>query len=490
MSKLKISDNLFLEKAELVRLQEFFGPSGWQRALKSFVKSYGVVQNNITTSFGVVSSATTNSVDVLPGLAYDSEMEAIVSEERVTIPLGTVVANQDKWIILSRAVTNAERGRVSIQSDGSMVGIGTEFAKVLRGQPNFPTKVRFTDSAQNTREYEVVSVISNTSAILSGGFVPESGLRYSVVGAFTPGFIPSADDREIYEHDSFAISVVNSADKPQVSDDEFVIAQIKYNIGGTYDIADLRGSCRFSVQSISSSGSSQTSDGKNPLVSLIGIQRVGGTAWGDEFVRLELLIEFAYKITSFDYASNGGNYVLTISSGFCNALTVNPVSIPNGLLNGFVVLNRDNMRSVKILSQTANVLSIENNENAALLLSDNSDLIIVPDFYQMEVAAIVDSNVDEASIPFTKQVGTADGRMRMCIDVKYPQSGNALLQDSVGIQLKYRLSSGDGQRGYPFAFNTATYHDYIHGIDATAGDGHIDVELASIVPVEPERNYS
>lgn len=489
MSKLKISDNLFLEKAELVRLQEFFGPSGWQRALKSFVKSYGVVQND-ATSFAVVSSAEANSVDILPGLAYNSEMEAIVSEERVTIPLGTAVANQDKWIILSRAVTNAERGRVSIQSDGSLVGIGTEFTKVLRGQPNFPTKVRFVDSDQNVLEYEVVSVISDTNAVLSGGFVPESGMRYSVVGAFTPGFIPSAGDREIYEHDFFAISVVNSVDRPQVSANEFIIAQIKYNVGGTHDIVDLRGSCRFSVQSASSGSSEQASEGRNPMISLTGIQRVGGTAWGEKFARLELFVEFAYKINSFDYASNGGNYSLTISSGSCNALAVDPASLPNGLFNGFVVLNRDNMRSVKILAQTANVLSIENDENASMLLSDNSDLIIIPDFSQLEVAAIVDGNVDEASIPFTKQVGTADGRMRMCIDVKYPQSGDSSLQDSIGIQLKYRLFSGDGQRGYPFAFNTATYHDYIRDIDAIAGNGHIDVELASIVPVEPERNYS
>lgn len=492
MSRVKISENLFLEKNELQHIQKFSGEDGWQRAMRSLVKKYGVVQNEDKTSFAVVVSSVANSVDVLPGLAYNSNMEAIVMEKRVTLSLGAAVTGQDKWIVLRRAVTNNERGMVSVQSDGSLTGVGTEFTKVLRGQPNFPTKVRFTSSSQNIYEYEVVSVVSDTSAILSGNFVAESGMKYSVVGTFTPGFIPSSADKEIYEYDYFNLEIVNSATKPEVTSDEFILARIKYGVGGAWNIVDLRGDYAFSVNPQSESSSDSASNGLNPLVSLLGVRRVGGTAWREKFARIELLVEYAYKITSFDYVSTGSGYTLTISNGSCNALTVVPSAIPNRLFDGFIVLNRENMRSVKIASQTANVLTIENDENASQLLSDNPDLIVVPDFTHMEVMVSAGSNAVMPQIPFTKESGIADGRFRMTIDLEYPDAENPVetVLDTVELRLKYRMFSSAGYRSYPFNFNSASYHDYIDGADKIVGNGVAYVSLSDIVPEEEPKNYS
>lgn len=492
MSRVKISENLFLEKNELQRIQKFSGEEGWQRAIRSLVKKYGVVQNKDKTSFAVVVSSAANFVNVLPGLAYDSNMEAIVMEQRVTLALGAAVTDQDKWVILRRAVTNNERGTVSVQSDGSLTGIGTEFTKVLRGQPNFPTKVRFTSSSQNIYEYEVISVVSDTSAILSGNFVAESGMKYSVVGTFTPGFIPSSVDKEIYEYDHFNLEIVNSATKPEVTSDEFVLARIKYSVGGVWNIVDLRGDCTFSVDSQSRSEGDSGSNGLNPFVSLLGIRRVGGTAWPEKFARIEFLVEYAYKIISFDYVSTGSGYTMTISEGSCNALAVVPSAIPDGLFNGFIILNRENMRSVKIASQIANVLIVENDENASQLLSDNSDLIVVPDYSHMEVMISAGSNVVMPQIPFTKESGSADGRLRMTIDLEYPDTENPVetVLDTVELRLKYRMFSSDGYRGYPFNFNTASYHDYIDGADKIAGNGVAYIDLGSVVPQEEPKNYS
>lgn len=495
MSRVKISENLFLEKNELQRIQKFSGEDGWQRAMRSLVKKYGVVQNEDKTSFAVVASSAANSIDVLPGLAYNSNMEAIVMEQRVTLALGAAVTGQDKWIILRRAVTNNERGTVSVQSDGSLTGVGTEFTKVLRGQPNFPTKVRFTSSSQNIYEYEVVSVVSDTSAILSGNFVAESGMKYSVVGTFTPGFIPSSADKEIYEYDYFSLEIVNSATKPEATNDEFILACIKYGVGGVWSIVDLRGDYAFSVDSQSGSGSSgdSGSNGLNPLVSLLGVRRVGGTAWREKFAHIELFVEYAYKIVSFDYVSAGGGYTLTISEGNCNALgSIVPSAIPNGLFDGFIVLNRDNMKAVKIASQLANVLSIENDENASQLLSENSDLIVVPDFTHMEVMVSAASNVVMSQIPFTKESGAADGRLRMTIDLEYPDADSPSdeVLDTVELRLRYRMFSSSGRRGYPFNFNSGSYYDYIEATEKTSGNGVAYINIGGIVPEEEERNYS
>lgn len=492
MSRIKISENLFLEKNELVRLQKFFGEDGWQRAMRSLVKQYGVVQNEELSSFAVVASATANAVDVLPGLAYNSNMEAIVSDKRVTVPIGAAVSGQDKWVVLRRAVTNNEVGTVSIQTDGSLAGVGTEFTKVLRGQPNFPTKVRFTDSASNIYEYEVVSVNSDTSAVLSGSFVAQSGLHYAVVGTFTPGFTPSDGDKDIYEYDFFEIEVITSEAKPEVGANEFILAQLAYpSGGGVFSIVDLRGDCSFSSTEVNS-GSEEggSSNGKNPLLSLLAVRQVGGTVYGDKFLRLELIIEYAYKVISFDYVSTGDGWVLSISEGSCNAMNLTPAQIPNGTFDGFIVLNRDNMRSVKILSQTANTLLIKNDENTSQLLSENSDLIIVPDFTHLEVIARADSNVDMPEIPFTKETGAADGYLRMTVELEYPNGENAALESVVNMKLKYCMFSSSGHRGHPFSFNTANYQDYTDGVSKSVTDGNIAVNVGALVPTAEDRNYS
>lgn len=487
MSRLKISPNLFLEANELKSAQTFFTTDGWQRAVRALVKHYGVVQNEDLSSFAVVSSAAANSVDVMPGLAFNSQMEAIVSRNRVTIAIGAAVSGQDKWLVLRRATTNDEVGAVAIQSDGSMIGTGTEFTKVLRGQPNFPTKVRFTTSSQNIYEYEVVSVISDTSAILSGSFTAETGLRYSVVGTFTPGFVPSAGDKEIYEYDGFEIEVINSAAKPMVTADEFIIAQLHYSVLSGYTIVDLRGDCAFSGETVLSD---EESRGENPFVSLRSIQRVGGFVEGERFARLELVVEYSYKIESFNYISTESGWLLTVISGSCNALDTVPSSFPNGMFNGFMVVNRENMRAVKVLSQEGNRFTIENRQDASKLLSDNSDLIIVPDFTHLEVMAQCQSNVLYPGVPFTKETGSADGSMRLTVDLEYPREDNVSLESNVNLTLKYRMFSSQGYRGYPFAFNTATYHDYTDDSDKTSTGGAVVINLGSITPGAEERNYS
>lgn len=487
MSKLKISENLFLEKNELVKAQTFFTTEGWQRAVRSLIKKFGVVQNVDLSSFAVVSSASANSVDVLPGLAYNTAMEAIVSVNRVTVPIGAAVTGQDKWIVLRRAITNNEIGTVAIQTDGSLTGTGTEFTKVLRGQPNFPTKVRFTTSAQNVYEYEVVSVVSDTSAVLSGSFTAETGLRYSVVGTFTPGFIPSAGDKEIYEYDHFEIEVINSASRPEVGVDEFIIAQLAYSSENSYSIVDLRGDCAFSAETVVNDNDSV---GQNPFVSLLALRQVGGTLLGERFGRIELLIEYSYKVESFNYISTENGWLLTVLSGSCNAVGTAPSSFPNGMFDGFIVINRDNMRSVKILSQQGNRFTIENRKDAAKLLSDNSDLIIVPDFTHLEVAVSLDSNVLMTNVPFTKETGAADGRLRMTIDVEYPDGEDVSLASTVNLKLKYRMFSSEGYRGYPFTFNAATYHDYTDDTDKTSVAGDVILNVDEMVPTGDQRNYS
>lgn len=76
-------------------------------------------------------------------------------------------STEKRWIVLSHDTTNEEIGTVKISKQGVLSGEGTEFLSVLRGQPNYPTKVRF-NSKINTGDYEVVEVNSDSEAVISG----------------------------------------------------------------------------------------------------------------------------------------------------------------------------------------------------------------------------------------------------------------------------------------------------------------------------------
>ena len=219
MSRLKISDNLFLEVAELNRLVKFLKDDGYKRLFKTFITNYGIVSSGDNSYFKPTADSA-NFVKINAGLAFDSNLDAIVMKEDTILSVSDT--GTKRWIVLSRSVSSLEEGTVSITVDGVLSGVDTRFTEILRGQPNFPTKVKF-NSQFNQGEYEVVEVTSDYNAILSGSFRAENGLKYSVVGTFTPGFQVPDDRKEIYEYDSYNLRIVDADDKPVVGSNEFII---------------------------------------------------------------------------------------------------------------------------------------------------------------------------------------------------------------------------------------------------------------------------
>ena len=131
MSKIKFSENLFLEVAELERLVKFLADDGYKLAMKSLSKSFGIVENSGNTYFKVTNKAgTSNVVTINPGVAFTTNMDAIVMENSLDLEITNT--GLTRWLVLSRSIKNTESGVVSVNSDGSLVGNGTEFTKVLR----------------------------------------------------------------------------------------------------------------------------------------------------------------------------------------------------------------------------------------------------------------------------------------------------------------------------------------------------------------------
>ena len=250
MSNLKINNDLFLGKEELNRFRKFLDDSGYRKFIGLMTKSFGVVKNfrdNDFDSFKVGTGASGQIKVSGNSFAVDENLNLIYNPTDINFN----IPNDSLWywVKIKFSKTNLEQGTVSLASDGALSGVNTKFSEVLRGSPNYPSRLRLysVDSdgffTQLEGEAEVVSVLSDTSAFihLYSGALPET-MRYAVVGTFTPGIVVPEDSKMIFEYDYVTIELVSeiTQDVPPVKNtDEYYIARVK-NSGGTVTINDKR----------------------------------------------------------------------------------------------------------------------------------------------------------------------------------------------------------------------------------------------------------
>lgn len=249
---LKLSPELFLEKAELTILVESLKKYGFVLDKQMSTEEFGIVKNSFIDPnfdyFKIIATADNNKFRIREGWAYDKDRLTIhykYATEDIVIPL----PGQSYWVKVSHKYESREIGTVSIggMNQGLMNGIGTEFTKVLRGQPNFPAKIKFLNSLYYNLEYEVLEVLDDQNANIQGLFdLPESDLKYSVYGTFTPGYNPPSGDEEIFQYDSCQVDlIVDTGVMPSLTQyKEFIIGKVSYTNSGIV-IQDYRFSCPF-----------------------------------------------------------------------------------------------------------------------------------------------------------------------------------------------------------------------------------------------------
>lgn len=243
---LNFAGNLFLEKAELIRFKESLDENGFRRVLLNNSLSFGLIKNTTDSSFenGRVESITSGKINIKEILAIDSLGNFIYKEAQTnySIPDDSLWY----WLRIEHQYSSIELGTIQVDANGNVTGDGScEFTKLLRGQPNFPSKIRFVGSLYNNLEYEVLEVIDDNNIVLnimSGVLYPETSLRYKIVGTFTPGYAPLTSEKYPFQYDSCSFSLVQNTTRPSVVGEEgkvFYIARVK-NIGGTVTIEDTR----------------------------------------------------------------------------------------------------------------------------------------------------------------------------------------------------------------------------------------------------------
>lgn len=247
MSFIKFSSDLFVGGQELGRYQDFMIEHEKIRLAKE-AKSFGLLLNGsnaIGTNFFVQTGSSSGTVKIATeSYAIDGNINYIKKriEDNIAIP-----NNSDwYWLRVKYASTNKEDGIVNIDANGNLTGVGTNFTKVLRGYPDFPSKIKFIDSSLNVSEYEVVNVISDTTAILAGIFSAESNISYKVVGTFSPGITIDESKKYPFNYDSCELvavleTVTDTAPSKSGGAEnlEFYIARVR-NVSGTVTIQDKR----------------------------------------------------------------------------------------------------------------------------------------------------------------------------------------------------------------------------------------------------------
>lgn len=452
MSKLKFSPNLFLEVAELTKFQEFL-KTEYKQLISPLIKSYGVLENEDGNYFKI-NKVDSSTFSINPGVAINSDLDLIVLKELKNISVSD--NGLKKYVFIKRAVSNIEDGTVSVTADGVLTGVGTKFTSVLRGQPNFPTKVKLY-SNNNTAEYEVVSVTSDTSAIISGNFTIESGMKYGVIGTFTPGFVPLENNKQIYEYDSCNVFIVEAEDTPVLVEDEYLVGVAEY-LDTELLVTDLRENVIFNENRTEKST-------QNQIASLISLTEI-------DYARLEMVIESAYQIIGFSFSSNLNRSVFTINSGTSNFKK--DATFANSQLKDWVLLNRVNMKMAVIDDNIGGDLYI-NSFNRSIIESTSNDFIIFPNYSEIEYKLSFTGAEDRQPLFF--KFSAHNGINRFDFPIKYGASN---------IKIEYRLISSNAQTKFQ-NLALANYTNTLGNVELLANSSlKVDVLRAE----ENLRNYS
>lgn len=396
MSKLKISEELFLEKQELNRFQKFIQIDGIRQNLLSGIQVFGILDgyNNILglniskeRTFRVEVNTSNVDVDVLPGIAIDKLGNIIYSDYTRTINIPN--NNLWYWIKIKYRAINEEIGKCSIDISGNVIGTNTKFTEIFRGEPSYPNKIKFTNSTLNVSEYEILEVIDDTNLKLVGNFTNENNLTFSCIGTFTSGFSPSSLNKFIYEYDDVEISLVQESSlnvQPNKTQDlEFYIARVKLN-SSVIELQDKRIEFCKTKESFNFDSVSRIA---NPI---IGVESVKWDLITTPRDKNEVNIVWGYRSTN--WSINTAQNLITINSGIGGILKENDLSqYVNGFFNGWRLYVKSG-KYYKVVSsiKQGSQLNIKLDVLIDTEFINGEEIKIVPDCEEIEIKTSYNGN--------------------------------------------------------------------------------------------------
>lgn len=335
MSNLKISPNLFLGTPELKRFQKFLSEDGYKKGLLNDSVTFGLIKNDNDIAFNNakvsadsdinLNGTTFKTIRINPISGFDRFGNFFVSPQITQLPIPGSITNSASnrwfWVRVSHRYSHEEKGLWSLSESGIVSGSGGELTEVLRGQPNFPTRIRFTkDTVKygaliNTQEFDVLEVTDDNNIVLGGvNFQQEDNLKINVVGTFTYGVPVDPSNKMIFNYDSCNIELVEEplnavGARPNTGNDPgrtFYIARVRVD-GTNIIIQDKRSEFWETKGSFNNKDVVRL---KNPLIGIESIK------FDHPYTARNFnIVDVAWSFRSTSWSINTETNVITLSSG-------------------------------------------------------------------------------------------------------------------------------------------------------------------------------
>lgn len=410
--KLNFVPNLFLEVAELNRFKDSLDTYGFRKHILQNTESYGLIKNetvdpnflNGKVQIDLDDEFGNKTIKINELFGIDSFGNFIYHPIKRSI----IIPNDNNWywVRVTYQESVQEKGTFSISSNGNLVGSGSELLSILRGQPNFPSRIKFLNSTQNTLEYDILEVIDNQNAIVShpaltnlgsSEFIPETGLTIGVVGTFTPGVVVPTNDKYPFRYDSTLIEILQESTlntkPPYIVNSNFYIARCKI-ISGVLVIQDKR------TEFWESKGSKRSLNIERNTNPLIGVENI---KWNHVNTPADRnIVEIGWGMRTQNWSVDTSNNILTLFGSSKGGKFKSVEDFTDGDFNGWRLYSQNGKYS-KVLSSvkqgssinlSLDTLDIDNFsiDGGSTTNSGTDWVLVTPDCEEVEIRCIPESS--------------------------------------------------------------------------------------------------
>lgn len=389
MSFLKFSTNLFLEKLEMDRLRDFLDVEGFKKNfILTFQPGLHKSESELNWLNGRVEqdldSDSNSTIKIQPILAINKEGNIIQSKSLTKLSIPNI--NTWYWVKISHEYSNIEEGEYSIDRSGNLSGTNSKLLTIFRQLPNFPTKIRFTNSNYNIEEYQILEVIDDFNAKLNGvSFVEETGLKIAIVGTFTPGIIVPEKDKYPFNFDSVKIELIEESSyntEPSfIEGYDFFLARLRI-LDKQLVVQDKRTSI---IKPLSL---------KNVMLQenlLLGIESVKNTDLNSN--NLNNIVDIAWGMRSQNYSIDSSKNIVTLYGSSLGGRYKSVLDFTDGDFNGWRVYTEDgsyckvfsSIKKGNAINLLVDVLDVNRFSNDGGLTIKQEQILVVPDADFIEI---------------------------------------------------------------------------------------------------------
>jgi hypothetical protein len=434
--------DLFLECAELIRFRESLDDNGFRKALLEDSVNFGLVKNSASLSFqngrverDVDNALNQKTIKIGAIAAIDNQGKLITNPQVNNLPIQS--NGNWYWIRIKHQYSTLEAGKVTLDATGNLTGVGTEFTKVLRGNPNFASVIRFSNSVGNTLEYEVLEITDDTHCVIvhpsvTGGgdadFVAESNLSYEIIGTFTDGVAVPIENKLPFKYDSCLVELVAETSfnvRPTFTvGQEFYLARVRV-VNGNLVIQDKR------VDYWETKGSARAIDISRVDNPLIGVE---AAKWQNLFNTGDRnIVEIAWGMRSSNWSVDSSQNIITFFGSSQGGSFKTTDDFTDGDFNGWRLYTKSGkyrmiVNSIKqgsAINLYLDTLDVDDYSTDGGNTFTGAELLAVPDCDSVELKFIPDSvdlifNVEDND-KFTFPVNTPVAR---CLPTVYKDPTN------------------------------------------------------------------